>query len=532
MLYIKNGPGWLRSACLFTLITSLCYAKASAQGIEFQQGLNWTQVKEKAVQEHKYIFVDCYATWCGPCKQMDTQVYPLKEVSAVANPNFISIKAQMDKTDHDNTNVKMWYGMAGIFQKDYNITGFPTYLFFDPDGRIVHKAVGAMSPSQFIKLLHDAQDPHKQYYRLLKDFKEGKIDTTDLYGLALSFQYTDKVLGAKLALDYLKRIPQKQIYLKKSIDLAARFKDDPMIKTWAVIQVKGMNTDQYPVEQNRNFLAVFKADPAVQKIVAVRFQNIEPKQLLKKDEMLLLADYAGFIQPGDRYFQFFLQHANEIDRAVNRKGFADGVIDLVLWTKVIQNELHVADSLKNDINWTSLFDRNRSLSNPKIALRNTLIAKVGYYRMETNKAKKASGSDTLRWGPLYAHAVAEQIEKLGVDSTGGIGLAFQGNDIEFSIYYYSTDARDINIALSALDYISRYYPGLGFSYVCAGLLYRTGWVRPAIDWQEMTVNLAEESCLKRKEDPQKNAFYRAQSSILNQMKSGAKASDIIYHEPR
>jgi len=63
MLYIKNGPGWLRSACLFTLITSLCYAKASAQGIEFQQGLNWTQVKEKAVQEHKYIFVDCYATW-------------------------------------------------------------------------------------------------------------------------------------------------------------------------------------------------------------------------------------------------------------------------------------------------------------------------------------------------------------------------------------------------------------------------------------------------------------------------------------
>ena len=44
------------------------------KGIHFEQGLSWKDILAKAKAEHKYIFVDCYATWCGPCKYMDKNV--------------------------------------------------------------------------------------------------------------------------------------------------------------------------------------------------------------------------------------------------------------------------------------------------------------------------------------------------------------------------------------------------------------------------------------------------------------------------
>jgi thiol:disulfide interchange protein len=46
----------------------------TSKGINFENNLSWEQVKEKAKAENKYIFVDCYATWCGPCKAMDKEV--------------------------------------------------------------------------------------------------------------------------------------------------------------------------------------------------------------------------------------------------------------------------------------------------------------------------------------------------------------------------------------------------------------------------------------------------------------------------
>ncbi len=50
------------------------------RGIKFENELDWQQVLAKAKAENKYIFVDCYATWCIPCKKMDTDVYSSQKV--------------------------------------------------------------------------------------------------------------------------------------------------------------------------------------------------------------------------------------------------------------------------------------------------------------------------------------------------------------------------------------------------------------------------------------------------------------------
>jgi thiol-disulfide isomerase/thioredoxin len=57
-------------------LTFLCLSLSGiAQGINWTIGLKWLAIQEKAKKENKYIFLDFYATWCGPCKKMEKEVY-------------------------------------------------------------------------------------------------------------------------------------------------------------------------------------------------------------------------------------------------------------------------------------------------------------------------------------------------------------------------------------------------------------------------------------------------------------------------
>src|SRR5688572_7384578 len=107
-----------------------------SDGINFQHDLAWDQILAKAKSENKYVFVDCYATWCGPCKDMDKNVYPQENVGKFFNAKFISVKVQMDKTSNDSRMVKQWYDDAEKLMSKYQVTAFPTFLFLSPDGNI------------------------------------------------------------------------------------------------------------------------------------------------------------------------------------------------------------------------------------------------------------------------------------------------------------------------------------------------------------------------------------------------------------
>lgn len=144
-----------------------------ATGIDFIKAGSWDEVKAKAKKENKYIFVDGYTTWCGPCIMMAKKVFPLPEVGAFYNASFINVKVQLDTTTIDGDHVKQWYRDANFLMTAYSIRVFPTYLFFSPDGEIVHRAVGSSDAATFIEKGKDALNPDKQYYTLVKQFDSG-----------------------------------------------------------------------------------------------------------------------------------------------------------------------------------------------------------------------------------------------------------------------------------------------------------------------------------------------------------------------
>ncbi|HEX4875092.1 MAG TPA: thioredoxin family protein [Chitinophagaceae bacterium] len=143
------------------------FAAFATDEIHFVNGLTWAQIKAKALKEKKMIFFDAYATWCGPCKYMENSVYTQKAAGDFFNANFINVKMDMEK------------GEGLQLSEEFNISAYPTFLFFTPEGKLVHKYVGGMEVDEFVQLGKDAKNPSKQYFTLKDKAQKGLLSDAD-----------------------------------------------------------------------------------------------------------------------------------------------------------------------------------------------------------------------------------------------------------------------------------------------------------------------------------------------------------------
>lgn len=160
-------------------------ALAFAQGIKFEDS-NFTAILAKAKKENKLVFVDAYASWCGPCKLMVKNIFPLQTVGDFYNSHFINAKIDMEKGEG--------IGLA----KKYNVKAFPTYLFINGDGEEVHRTLGYVEEKDFIQFAKDAEDPNKRLTALKQKFEKGEKDLEFLKNLAGLVIYNDSELAGKV----------------------------------------------------------------------------------------------------------------------------------------------------------------------------------------------------------------------------------------------------------------------------------------------------------------------------------------------
>ena len=191
--------------CLLALIPTCVVA----QGIHFSDDLSWSQIVAKARAENKYIFVDCYTTWCGPCRSMKENVFPLKDVGDFYNAHFISVSVQMDSTRKDNDTVRNWYAEAHAMKTRFGVNVFPTYLYFSPDGQPVHEGNAAIPVASFIALGEDALNPAKQLFPLVSRFETGDRDTSLCKQIAELTYFSDHKIAGEAADAYIAQMPDQ-----------------------------------------------------------------------------------------------------------------------------------------------------------------------------------------------------------------------------------------------------------------------------------------------------------------------------------
>lgn len=146
---------------LFTAPLFMISSLINAQGIDFEAA-DWESVKAKAKDSNKPIFVDTYASWCEPCKWMDNNTFSKAEVGAFFKENYISYKLDIEK------------GEGVDFAKKYRVTSYPTLLYFDAEGELVHRIIGAYKAEDLITKSKEALLPENQIYTLQKQFETEK----------------------------------------------------------------------------------------------------------------------------------------------------------------------------------------------------------------------------------------------------------------------------------------------------------------------------------------------------------------------
>lgn len=108
-------------------------------GVQFKKE-SWNEVLKMAKKENKLIFLDIYATWCGPCKRLKANTFSDAEVGKLYNQKFINVALDGEK------------GEGLELARKYAVRSYPTLLFLDGNGNIVNRTGGYHNPKEFIEL--------------------------------------------------------------------------------------------------------------------------------------------------------------------------------------------------------------------------------------------------------------------------------------------------------------------------------------------------------------------------------------------
>lgn len=149
---------------------------AQEAGIQFNKGAKWSDVLAKAQSEKKLIFMDAYAVWCGPCKMMDKDVFTQSEVGDFFNKNFINVKFDMEKGEGLN------------LAQQYAVMAYPTFLFIDGNGKVMHRVVGYFEPDALLEVGNTALDPANRLAGLEARYDAGDRDPTFVADLLTVFE--------------------------------------------------------------------------------------------------------------------------------------------------------------------------------------------------------------------------------------------------------------------------------------------------------------------------------------------------------
>jgi thioredoxin-related protein len=211
------------TAMLSVFAITLCSAQEKS-GIQFEQYSNFREVMAKAKEKKKKIFVDVYTTWCGPCKQMDKEVYPDSALGALMNSTFISIKLQADSTVADNEYVQNWRADTRALVAAAKISGYPAYLFFNSDGKLIYKEIGFRDVSAFTRLAKFSADSARTLFQSdLLAYQNGIMNYGKMPGLAAAVRelLDDRKLSRAIAQEYktnfLDKLPSESFLTEENI---------------------------------------------------------------------------------------------------------------------------------------------------------------------------------------------------------------------------------------------------------------------------------------------------------------------------
>ena len=188
-------------------------------GICFERDTMWKKVLKKAKRERKLVFVDCYTSWCLPCKKMAMEVFVSDSVGRYFNEHFVSVKYDIEKDS-----------VGAALKRRFAITAVPTLLFIEPVGvNMVHKSVGGLNANQLLDVAEQAIDPNHNLQGLKKRYAQGERGKKFMNELIITLLFAgDKAMQAKVGEEYVNSLSIQDLKDDVNWGMFKMFISDPL----------------------------------------------------------------------------------------------------------------------------------------------------------------------------------------------------------------------------------------------------------------------------------------------------------------
>lgn len=157
-------------------VSALLY---SQQSIRFESG-RFEDILAKAKSENKLVFLDAYASWCGPCKLMEKNVFTDKAVQSYYDMNFINARIDMEK------------GEGPSLASRYQVASYPSFLYLNGSGEVVFRSMGYLPANDFLAMGKQANNPLNRNGGIKEQFAKGESDAEFLKNAVKMYANTDR----------------------------------------------------------------------------------------------------------------------------------------------------------------------------------------------------------------------------------------------------------------------------------------------------------------------------------------------------
>jgi len=187
-------------ALILLLLLIPVVIKSQVQFIEVSTLQEMEAVQKKASDQMLMLYVDVYATWCGPCKMMDQQVYTDPAVADFMNTQFVNVRLDGECD----------YGRQYVTEQQ--LEGYPTMYIFSDEGERVSKIVGFTPAEELVVTLKSTTEGYQKVKRFRSMHRQGTLEDADFADyIAVVREMGNLEEADKLAGEYVEQVMDSKL---------------------------------------------------------------------------------------------------------------------------------------------------------------------------------------------------------------------------------------------------------------------------------------------------------------------------------
>ncbi|MEN5306660.1 thioredoxin fold domain-containing protein [Chryseobacterium cucumeris] len=352
-------------------LSIFCAITISAQeAIQFQE-LPFKDIIAKAKKEKKLVFIDAYASWCGPCKMMEKNVFTQKAVSDYYNTNFINARFDMEK------------GEGRDIASKFGVRSYPTYLFLNGEGELVSRNTGYMEESLFVAMAQDINSPGNKKGSLKDRFAGGEKDPEFLINIMKLNANSDYEFAKKASERYFQNKKKTEELTKDEIGFLLYFVKSSEDTNYNVFASRKAEIIKFlPEETYTEFDAQLKLGKIVEQSIDDKNKKINDDYFMKAAEPLVGKE-AAVKKLNQTKLSYYEQNSNfsEYEKAAldyykNSDAFDPNELLRAAW--IFADHVKTPSSLKKATEWAE-----KSVMRSETSENTYILAKL--YHLTGNK---------------------------------------------------------------------------------------------------------------------------------------------------